>query len=308
MINQSIQYLKHDEIDKSKWDNTVAESINGFIYFNTFFLDTLCKWDALILGNYDYIMPLPYKTKKGFTYIYTPQFIGQLGIVSKNTFTDNLCLDFINAIPVKFSYVDIQLNEYNMLTQTKKIKTTQRINFVLPLNKIYVDIEKEFTKDAKKNLCQCNQYKLSIKADTSLKNVFDLYQDAYHKVRKNTYQIDYNKFYQVCEKALALNMGFVIGIKDEKENLVAAGFFGLDNKRIYYLLGAPSTEGRKYNATHFLINEVIKKYANTYYSFDFEGSDIPSVANFYKKFNPMAKSYINIILNRLPFFLKWFKK
>jgi hypothetical protein len=308
MIDTSIKYLQHAEIDKTKWDETVAKSINGFIYFNTFFLDTLCVWDALIIGDYEYIMPLPHKKKKGFSYIYTPQFIGQLGIVSTNIISPNLCSAFIMAIPAKFSYADISLNEYNTIFESKKISSKQRVNFVLPLHKSYTAIANDFTKDAKKNLRQCSHYNLSVLDNTGLTDVFNLYKLAYGKLRKRTSEIDYSKFYLLCEKTLALKMGFVMGIKDEKNNVVAAGFFGLDNKRIYYLLGAPSVEGRKYNATHFLINEVIKKYSDSNYHLDFEGSDIASVANFYKKFSPVSKTYLQININRLPFFLKWLKK
>ena len=77
---------------------------------------------------------------------------------------------------------------------------------------------------------------------------------------------------------------------------------------IHYILGAPTEEGRKLNASHVLIDRVLEEHASSNLTFDFEGSEIPSVASFYKKFGVNAYTYFGLKVNRLPFPLYLLKK
>lgn len=304
----AIQYKKHHDIDKVKWDRLIKSSPQGFIYSRSFFLDAMCSWDALIMGDYEYVMPLPIRKKAGFHYIYTPFFTGQLGITGEQEVSESVCKEFIQAIPSSFSFIDLQLNEYNDITGLENVHVKHRVNYIIALNRNYAAIATGYNKDAKKNLRQGIKQELSFADDISLKQVFELYKKAYGHLNKRITEKEYEYFFSACSKAIELNLGFLCGLKNPSGEIVAAAFFAKDDKRIYYLLGAPTAEGKKANATHILIDEVIKKYATTGLVFDFEGSDIPSVANFYKKFGPEKKTYPHIIINRLPFWIKWLKK
>ena len=45
----NIQYLTHEQIDKTKWDNCIHTADNGLIYAYSFYLDAMSKqWDALV--------------------------------------------------------------------------------------------------------------------------------------------------------------------------------------------------------------------------------------------------------------------
>jgi hypothetical protein len=304
----AIRYIEHTNIDKAMWDRTIADSTNGFIYSRSFFLDNMCEWDALVMGEYEYVMPLPFRKKAGFKYIYTPFFTGQLGISGINKPTDDLSRQFLEAIPASFSFVDLQLNEYNHLNNTPGLKITERVNYVIDLNQSYELIYADFNKDARKNLRQAAALNLTVKEYIEPAFVFDLYKKAYGHLNKNITTDDYNNFYSVCLKAIELNNGMVMGIQDAAGEILTAAFFAIDNKRIYYLLGAPTAKGKKANATHLLIDSMLKKYAGHPLVFDFEGSDIPSVADFYKKFGPQKRSYQQVMINRLPFWIRWLKR
>ena len=61
-----LRHIKHADIDKVKWDSVTLNSANGLIYNLSSYLDVVApNWEALILGDYKAIMPLPVK-KKGF--------------------------------------------------------------------------------------------------------------------------------------------------------------------------------------------------------------------------------------------------
>ena len=59
-----IRYLSQAQIDKKKWDECIDRADNGLIYPYSFYLDALSKnWDALVLNDYEAIMPLTWNKK-----------------------------------------------------------------------------------------------------------------------------------------------------------------------------------------------------------------------------------------------------
>jgi len=68
-----IKYLKHTEINYAAWDACVKQSPNALLYAYSWFLDMAAdQWDALVYGNYDAVMPLPWRKKWGIQYLYQP--------------------------------------------------------------------------------------------------------------------------------------------------------------------------------------------------------------------------------------------
>ena len=62
-----IKYLQYKEIDKAKWDVCITNAPNGLIYGYSFYLDCMARrWDALVLGDYEAVMPLTWNKKYGF--------------------------------------------------------------------------------------------------------------------------------------------------------------------------------------------------------------------------------------------------
>jgi hypothetical protein len=57
-----------------------------------------------------------------------------------------------------------------------------------------------------------------------------------------------------------------------------------------------------------LITTIIKKYQNSDYILDFEGSMVKGVASFYKSFGAEINQYQQIKYNNLPLLLKLFKR
>ena len=62
-----IRYIQHEEIDKAKWDSCIANAGNSLIYGYTWWLDNISPgWHALVLNDYDAVMPLTWRKKYGF--------------------------------------------------------------------------------------------------------------------------------------------------------------------------------------------------------------------------------------------------
>jgi hypothetical protein len=303
-----IRYLKREEIDILRWDACVTNAPNGWIFARSFFLDGLGKWGALVEGDYAHILPLPERKKYGIRYIYIPPFAGQLGIIGTAPISGQLTDLFIRAIPAYFRLVDIFLNEQNPGPSIPGITTSKRTNYTLPLKEEYAALYDRYTGDAKKNLRRTSGLGLTPCTDIPMAKIVEMYRAAYGKKSERISEEEYSRLAALGDRCLKEGNGFSLGIQNPQGDLLAAAFFGKDNKRIYYILGAPSQQGRRSNAVHSLIDEVIKEYAGTNIVFDFEGSDIPSVASFYRKFSPLTGHYDLVQWDRLPRLLQWYRR
>ena len=113
-MSLSIYYLTRDKVDTQKWDHCINTCSNGLVYSYTYYLDAMCSnWSALVLNDYQAVMPLPWRKKWSIYYLYQPPFIAQLGLFANNI-TADLLEAFLKAIPKKFSYLDYMLNHKNV--------------------------------------------------------------------------------------------------------------------------------------------------------------------------------------------------
>jgi hypothetical protein len=58
---------------KTKYDTCMAQSLNSRIYAFSWYLDAVADhWDVLVYGDYEAVMPLPWRQKMGnCVYLYT---------------------------------------------------------------------------------------------------------------------------------------------------------------------------------------------------------------------------------------------
>src|SRR6478609_7447826 len=148
-----IRYLTHDEIDQTKWDQCIEQSANSMVYAYSWYLNTLAAgWHALVMDDYDAVMPLTQNSKLFIHYLYQPFFTQQLGMFFKRPESVVRLPDFIKAIPQHYRFIDINLNEQNILPEDGPIHFRKRKNLVLNLNHTYEHLHKHFDDHCQRNL------------------------------------------------------------------------------------------------------------------------------------------------------------
>ena len=109
-----IKLLKHNKIDKKRWDDCIKSSFNGNVYALSWYLDIVhLEWDALVENDYERVMPLTYSKKFGMSYMFQPFFVQQLGVFSISQLSQDDVENFINAIPQQYRLIKYRLNSYN---------------------------------------------------------------------------------------------------------------------------------------------------------------------------------------------------
>jgi hypothetical protein len=303
-----IQYIKHNKIDKHRWDNCIKNSPNGLIYAYSFFLDTMAeeRWDALVLGDYQAVFPLVWNRKYGLKYLYQPYFCQQLGLFATENLSEELLHDFIRKIPRSFVYWDFHLNYKNNFF-SPEIQFINRTSFTIDLNQDYLSIYDRFNSDAKKNLAKAALAGYQLVKPTSAESAADCFFEAYGIWYSQPEKLK-RRILKCATIAIQNKMGFCREIHGKDGQLWCSGFFFISHNRIHYAMAAPTELGKKIGATHVLIDEVLKEFSNSDMTFDFEGSDLKNVAYFYSKFGSVKKHYLEIIHNRLPWWMQLLKK
>jgi uncharacterized protein YfcZ (UPF0381/DUF406 family) len=296
---ENIQYLLHHQIDKKKWDDCIDTAINGLIYGYSFYLDAMAKnWCALILNDYEMVMPLPWNKKFCITYLYTPNFLQQLGIFSKIIITEQTVNAFVSAVKKKFKFAELFVNF--------KIGEAQP-NFILPLHQSFDLIQQGYKNDLKKNLKHAAKFSLTYKKADDFIEAIDIYKRHYADRVLHVKQKDYSNFSRVCEVAKKKGFLQIRKVFDEKQEVLAIALFFKDKRRLYNVMSSVTQKGRQCEANHYLFNNLIQEFSGEKIVLDFEGSSIPGIASFYKLFGGINEPYFFIRYNNLPWPLKYFK-
>lgn len=302
----NIKLLKREEIDDKRWNGCVHFALNALPYGYTWYLDNVCEeWEGLVYGNYQIVMPLVFDRKFGFDYLYQPFFTQQLGVFCDIPLSKETINTFFSAIPDKYKYIDIQLNESNEAPDGYICE--QRPNYLLGLEKPYETIRSKYSGNLLKNLLKAEKNELVYHMQLKPEVFVDFYVKNTGPLIKGFKEKHKHTMLRIIYQCLHYSMGSVAGVYKDKE-LVAANFYIFHPQRVINLMPASNEEGRKSGAMAFLTDGMIKSNAGQNKYFDFEGSEIEGVAKFYESFGAKKSFYWRIRKNELPFYARIFKR
>jgi hypothetical protein len=301
-----INYCTYQQINKVKWDDCIANADNGLIYAYSFYLDAMAKnWDALVLNDYEAVMPLTWNKKYGIHYLYQPPFTACLGIFGKSLNAETLSA-FLQSVPAKFKYWDIYFNPGNLFKLTD-FDLYERNNYVLDLTNRYEVLYNAYRDNIKRNIKKSEQLQLTVKKNISVADVITLSKE-YTKSLSELKETDFTNFENLYQVLCQTGKATTYGVFTEENELIASAVFFFSHGRAYYILVGNHPNGKTLGASHALINAFIKDHSGQNILLDFEGSDIPSLAFFYSSFGAVQEKYSAVTLNKLPAPVKWLKK
>ncbi|MBE0637208.1 MAG: hypothetical protein IH598_01650 [Bacteroidales bacterium] len=294
-----IKYLKHEEIDTEKWDQCIDQSVNGILYAYSWYLDLVhSSWEALVENNYERVMPLTAGRKLGIDYLYQPPFTQQLGIFSTSQLSDAVIEDFMKVIPAKFKFIEINLNTHNKFRDNVPGYhpwLTHEQDLISP----YESIRANYSSNLKRNLKKAEQAKISIAENIKPDEIISIFKKNRGKLLPGMKDENYDLLRRIIYVLIYKRMAYVVGAYTETNNLCAGAFFVYSKKKAIFYFSATDETAKATGAMSLLIDHFIRKHANTHTTLDFEGSNDPSLARFYKSFGASEVTYPHIKINRL---------
>ncbi|MBX2926037.1 MAG: GNAT family N-acetyltransferase [Chitinophagaceae bacterium] len=311
-MNNTIQYLERSAVDAERWDECIDRSANSLVYAHSWWLDRMAEnWSALVLNDYEAVMPLTWKRKYGFFYLYQPWFTASLGAFKKERTSASL-VDFLKAIPPKYVLWDFQVNECNDIDEENelKVRVTRRANhFVQADESSYNSLKNTYSRLCRRKLIMAGHSQLIVKTnEISPSEIIELYRKQYAQKHPDIGAKDYRRLTDSCNIAFNKGLATTYAALLPTGNIAAFYLVLHDQNYSYSLIGGSNEEGKETGAFYLLTDMAIQHAAHNKRGFRFEGSDMPGVAFFNKQFGPAEMQYAHIQQNKLPFWAKLFKQ
>lgn len=290
------RYIKRSALDKSRWDLIVRDDPNGSLFATTFFLDVMSDgWDAIIYGDYDALLPLPVRVRWGYRYVHTIPFCGPLAVYGPAASHININA-MLGAIPPGIIRCDVNIWTDDPFPDGWAAQP--RTNYMLDLSEGYSVIRSQFHSSCRNLLNRGLSEGLHIEHGFPIASQVSL--AGTHGGLGRTSGRDIIRFQRLCEQWPDYGHIYSLAVTSPTGHAVAGAVFLRSHQQLHYLLGWSSREGRRENASRFLIDHIIRMHAGQPITLDFEGSDISGVAQFFSSFGAVPKQYLLLRRDNMP--------
>lgn len=275
-------------------------SLNSQLWFLSLLADSKVK--VFVFNDFETILFVPYRKKLGITYAYMPNFIQKLAFIGSEEGIQPITQELIRLI--RFGEISLE----NGFNESVFDYTNSRKNYTLNLLSSYRDLKRNFSENHKRN-CSKVKHVIIQKVDyvDGLTSIFKTEKASAFSANKIK---EIEKDLRKLERNQILNDQRIILNAYENESLIASALFIHFNNSIYYLLGSSIKSNLKLSSKGLfaIFDYLIEKFAETETILDFEGSDIPGIARFFKGFGATENSYSFVSWNKLPFPINQLKK
>lgn len=301
-----IKYTHRKELDIIKYNACVVNSFQSKIHAFSWYLDIVAdNWSVLVLDDYKAVMPICWRKKYGVKYVYPPFWLLELGVFSSDDTVN--CSLFFDVVFQEFNYVETKLSIDNY-SQKKSPFFIEKHVQVLSIEEEYNTIFLEYRKDRRKDVQKAIKSDLTEKWNDKPSKLIQLFKNNVGKRTPFIKEEDYLKLEKLISVCLQKKVGELLSIYNNENKLVASGFFLKYRDCITILVSSTDFKNRKSGENTYLIDRAIFKYQNNYNLFNFGGSSMNSIANYFLSFGAITLKYHQIKYNKLPFLLRLFKK
>lgn len=301
--HNEINYWKNKDIDYHIWDETIGKSYNGYIYGYSWYLDNVSeKWDALILGEYDAIMPLPIKKKLGLKVIDNPLLAEQLGIFSPNLLKPRTIQSFIDILNKSFSIINLHFNKYINL-DTEHFSNHIEYNAIYELdlvpgkNIIFGMYKKELRHKLDLALRKKPMIINGITPNEFINFLFKKERPLSNKEIPNEHLA---RVRILLSQIFRFGKGEAYAAYNHMNELCAVSLFVRSNNKVTIPIIACDQSAFENHIIELLIHSFIFKNTGINMTMSFENEEQSPFTNIYKEFGAETKRYTIYKKNKLP--------
>jgi len=300
------EYLLSYEVDKNEWDDFVKRSPQGSVFSETWYLDAMnVKYKILAVYKNERIIAGIVLTKNEINTWSNPMLVKYLGVllgneqknVSQKVLSQQFkILELLIGELKKYKSFDYYFHP-NFTNWTpfywNGFAQHTRYTYRIDLNKEFIEIEKKIHHNIKRNIKNAQKLKVVIKRDIGIDNLLKMVNETFEKQGGNS---PYNDKLQIAIKKFFKDGNFVsFGAYDTRGKIISACGLVYDEKSSYLILNGSTMHDQIRGANALMIFEAIKYFKEKgLETFDFEGSMLPGVEQFYRRFGGDLVPYYRI--------------
>jgi hypothetical protein len=278
------------------WDSLIAESSIENIFMYSWYLDAVSNhWGAVMSDDLQCIYPVTFTNKLGVKQFHQAMFTRQFDVLGQGFSIKEV----LSLLEVQFKLVQFRSRLDISTIENKEKRVFQSIN-------LKGDYQSKYSTNAKRLIKKSIKNYSFEKVNCIEELIVLVNKNVAHKIKEFTSE-NVIKLKKLMVAASNNKKGETIAVF-EGDNIVGAGFFLKDKSRVTYLKGASTDLAKKNGAMYGLMNFAFDAYKDKYKVFDFGGSNVESVATFYRKFGALDNTYYNYMINDLPVWFKLLKK
>jgi hypothetical protein len=257
------------------------------LFLEPWWLDAVCdgKWDAVVTGR----GALPYHTSKrlGFTRVVMPRLTQYIGPWFKEGVDQRKAItELLDALP-----------RFDGFTQSLHPSITD----ILPFHwRGYANTVRytyllwdtaHFDKDTRYQVRKAAEFGVSVEDDKEYSPLYKMNQRLYHP----------ETLRRVTTESIRRDQGIILNAYDHAGGVAGVLFMVWDHNTTHYLVGVTNTGCRHLCAGAALLEEAIKRTVEAGRVFNFEGSMIQPIENYFRGFGGVLTPYFKVtkINNRL---------
>lgn len=285
-----MRLLARKDINDEIWNRKVENSsIENYILYSWAMDATSENWCAIVDGDYDFLFPLPFSIKLGVKRARQQVYSRQVDFIGDQ----NLLLKAIELLKTEFKEFDVRISE------NEQGITDQHFQVL--------DLENDFDYSTNaKRIIKKSEHLKYVQTD-DLTTLMSLYTSNTHQKLNNSNE-NLSRLKGLMSSFLENGKGYAFSAFDG-EKIVGACFIIEDKSTATYLIGDSNPEEKKAGVVYGMINYAIQKAQEKKMKrFDFGGSNVASVAQFYRKFGAKNQNYTRIVWDNSPFWFKTLKK
>ena len=300
-----IQYIKRENLEVAKYDACIESAVQSRMYAFSWYLDIVAdNWAVLVLGDYEAVMPIPFRKKYGIKYVYPPFWLLELGVFSLDE--SQGIKPFLDVLYGEFKFIELRLNTKNKFLKSEFLIHKQFQYLDLEIG--YESILKGYNRNRKRELIKANKHHLVENWNDNPEKLITIFKTNIAERVKEINDKDYATLLNLMQLSIQKGVGELLTIYDANENLLAAAFFLKHKNKVTQLVCASDVSNRKNGVHTFFNDRAIFKYQPHFSVYNFGGSSMKNIANYYTSFGADTEEYQQIKYNNLPFLLRLFKK
>lgn len=302
-----IEKLENTDIDRQAWDRFIDQSRQGNLYAQSWYLDIVAPdWKAYFFYKNDKLLAvIPFLERKKIvlSYVVQPMHSQQLGFFTTPEYED--CTGLITEILTAWKRNQWLVNYNFNIDNGQELEALQeQYNFELSLThhlclvKDYQALYKNYSTNHKRNLKKAIKAEVVVSQEHDIEPLIELFKQNKGQELGSVTEKEYQSMKSLFDCAKKLDCASLLIARNTSGDMLAGCLYLLYRESIVYLFGGTSQEGKKVGASVLVQNALIKTYAGSNHFLDFEGSNNPSLARFYRGFGATEKQYHRLNFNK----------